>query len=65
MIWLMLFLPLATAASLILLACRLRRRGQGNPLSEEEAQSEAFLAATVERFVRDLQQSASRAIVTL
>lgn len=65
MIWLLLVLQLATAAGLILLAGRLRRRGRGNPLSEEEAQAEAFLAATVERFLRDLQESASRATVTL
>ncbi len=62
---LLLALHVLTAAGLIYLYWRMRRRPASGYGSEEEAQAEAFLANTVERLLHDLQESAQRATAGL
>ncbi len=65
MIWLLLGLEILLALGLLALAWRGRRATVHGILSEEEAQAEAFLAATVEQLLRDLQESANRTTLRL
>lgn len=65
MIWVLFFLQAVTAAGLLTVYWRSRRRDEVSPISEEEAEAEAFLANTVERLLGDLRESAERATTGL
>ncbi len=65
MIWVLFFLQAVTAAGLLTVYWRSRRRDEAGPISEEEAEAEAFLANTVERLLGDLRESAERATTGL
>ncbi len=65
MVWFLLTLQIATGAALVALYWRTRPHSPSRQLSEDEADAEAFLATTVERLLRELQDSADRATTGL